>query len=98
MKNSATRCYVFDDTDCADDNFGFGLAAGDAFSLNETSKYYYNVAGLAVQTGCYLKFWTGNEIYFLNYIVFVKKFRILKIDLKVCHEFQAKTSLETNSS
>ena len=64
MKNLTTRCYVFDDSDCADENFGYGLAAGDAFSLNKTSKYHNNVAGLAVQTGCYLKFWTGNEIYF----------------------------------
>ena len=68
MKNSTTRCYVFDVTDCAEENFGFGLAAGDAFSLNKTSKYSNNVAGLAVQTGCYLKYWTGNEIYCSTYV------------------------------
>ena len=72
MKNSTTRCYVFDDTDCANENFGFGLAAGDTFSLNKTSKYRNNVAGLAVQSGCYLMFWTGNEMYFFNHIRFVK--------------------------
>ena len=58
------KCFVFDDTDCVDEEFGFGLLAGETLSLNETSKYINNVAALAVQVGCYLEFWTGNVIIF----------------------------------
>ena len=53
---------MFDDTECVDKEFGFGLVGGETLSLNETSKYINNVAALAVQVGCYLEFWTGNMI------------------------------------
>jgi len=61
MESTSTKCFVFDDTECVDKEFGFGLVAGETLSLNETSKYMNNVAALAVQVGCYLEFWMGRN-------------------------------------
>ena len=51
---------MFDEDDCINKDFGFGLTAGETKSMNKTSEYYNNVAAIGVQVGCYVEFWTGN--------------------------------------
>jgi len=61
IEDTSIKCFVFDDTDCVDEEFGFGLVGGETLSLNETSKYINNVAAVAAKVGCYLEFWTGKN-------------------------------------
>ena len=53
---------MFDEDDCINKDFGFGLTAGETKSMNKTSEYYNNVAAIGVQVGCYVEFWTGNVL------------------------------------
>ena len=59
VKYPNAKCIVYDDEDCNDDDFGFGLSAGEEKSLGSNSVYRNNIETVSVQAGCTLQIWTG---------------------------------------